>query len=441
MARNRTTGRPIPTPNGRVSLKALGQIVRTRSVLSGLEVFHEALGPVFQANLPSFRPIMMAGPDANRWILVTQQKALNWNAPTDPIARLLRDGLLVADGDTHDDMRKGMNPALHRSAFGPYVETMIRVTDQVIDSWTPGQTVDMLRAMREIALLVIMQTMFSDDFTPELAAYWRAVIAVLNYISPGLWMFWAGIPRPGYAAHFRKLDAYLMALIRARRAQATTGEKPPRDLLGILIDMNASDAMIRDQMMTMIVAGHDTSTGLLSWAMYMLGLRLDIYQRTRDEVDNILSGQPATLQDVAELRYLDRLCDETMRLYPPAHLGSRIAARELEYDGYVIPAGARVTYSIYVTHRMKAYWERPHDFDPDRFLPERSKSRPPYCFVPFGGGQRNCIGAAFAQVEAKVILSRVLQRCTFRLLRQSVHEHMAVTIEPRPGVFMEVQKR
>jgi cytochrome P450 len=299
----------------------------------------------------------------------------------------------------------------------------------------------MLRAMREIALLVIMQTMFSDDFTPELAAYWRAVIAVLNYISPGLWMFWAGIPRPGYAAHFRKLDAYLMALIRARRAQATTGEKPPRDLLGILIDMNASDAMIRDQMMTMIVAGHDTSTGLLSWAMYMLGLRLDIYQRTRDEVDNILSGQPATLQDVAELRYLDRLCDETMRLYPPAHLGSRIAARELEYDGYVIPAGARVTYSIYVTHRMKAYWERPHDFDPDRFLPERSKSRPPYCFVPFGGGQRNCIGAAFAQVEAKVILSRVLQRCTFRLLRQSVHEHMAVTIEPRPGVFMEVQKR
>lgn len=428
----------IPTPDGNLSLKALCAIIQQRSVLAGLEVFHEALGPVFRINLPNFRPVMLAGAEANRWILVEARHDLLWKAPKDPIARLLRDGLLVADGEIHDTMRRHMNPALHRQALGGYVEAMQRCTDRVIDAWEPGETRDMLVEMRRIALLIIMETMFRVDFMPEIDGLWRALLKMVQYISPGLWMLWQDIPRPGYARHLRRIDDYLRHIIRLRRALP----QQPDDLLGMLIELpDVDDEMIRDQMLTMIVAGHDTSAGLLSWAMYMLGARPDVLRRAREEVDAALCGEPPALETVGKLRYLERLCDETMRLYPPAHLGSRIAARDLEFDGYPIPAGTRVTYSIYVTHRMKAYWENPQVFDPDRFLPERSKNRPAYSFVPFGGGPRNCIGAAFAQIEARVILARVLQRCDFRLLRRDVHQHMAVTIEPRPGVLMHVRPR
>jgi len=431
----------IPTPDSALSLKALRAMIQQQSPLAALEVFHAELGPVLRASLPSFRPVMMAGAEAAHWILVEARQDLLWKSAKDPIARLLRDGLLVADGETHDSMRRAMNPAMHRRALTGYVDSMWRYTDQVAAAWADGHPRDMLVEMRRIALLIVMETLFGVDFTPQVAPYWGAILKMLQYISPGLWVLWADIPRPFYGRALRRMDSVVREVIRARRAMLRGDSPAPNDLLGMLIAAGADDEMIRDQMLTMIVAGHDTSTGLLSWAMYNLGAYPDLARRARDEVDSVLGGQPPDIESIGKLRFLDRFIDETLRLYPPAHLGSRRAARDLEYDGYPIRQGERVTYSIYVTHRMADYWENPAAFDPDRFLPERSKGRPPHAFIPFGGGPRNCIGAAFAGVEAKAILTRVLQHWEVTLLKRDVHMHMAVTLEPRPGVIMTAKRR
>ncbi|HRE47360.1 MAG TPA: cytochrome P450 [Aggregatilineales bacterium] len=428
---------PIPTPNPHTARRALRAILEARSPLAGLAVFARDLGNVYRITLPGFNPVMVAGAEACRWVLVEAREDLRWNSPGDPIAVLLREGLLVADGEIHDTMRARMNPALHKTALTSYLETMIHHTDRIAAGWSPETPADMLTDMRRLAMLILMETMFQVDATAELGALWRALLKTLQFISPGLWVISGRLPRPGYAGALRQMDDYLYRLIALRRLLP----EQPNDLLGLLLATpGITDGHIRDQMLTMIIAGHDTSTGLLSWVLYLLGKHPDIQARARAEVAAVLGDAPPTMESLGRLKFVGHVIDETLRLYPPAHLGSRIAARDLEFNGYTIPAGVRVTYSIYVTHRHPDHWENPLCFDPDRFLPERSRGRAPYSFLPFGGGARNCIGAAFAQVEAKVILTRLLSRYRFVLLREAVHEHMAVTIEPRPGVFMRVER-
>jgi cytochrome P450 len=297
----------------------------------------------------------------------------------------------------------------------------------------------MLDQMRRIALLILVDTMFGDDISPEMQQLYPAVLRSLGYISPGLWLLWPSMPRPGYARALRQLDAYLHRLIQARRA---TAGQDSDDLLGLLVNTpDLSDDLIRDQLFTMLIAGHDTSTALLAWALYLLGRHPQAMDRAQAELETVLGPAMPGLETIGELDYLDRLINETMRLYPPLHLGNRIAVADLEFGGYHLPAGSRILYSPYLTHRHPSHWPEPTRFNPDRFLPEESRDRPAYAFVPFGGGPRICLGAAFAQVEVKVILARILQRFSLTLTEPQVHMHMGVTLEPRPGVLMAVQPR
>jgi cytochrome P450 len=166
-----------------------------------------------------------------------------------------------------------------------------------------------------------------------------------------------------------------------------------------------------------------------------------VQERARLEVDHVLGDATPTLEHMAQLHYLDQIIDETLRLYPPIHLGSRVAANNLEFQGYTIPSGTRVMYSIYLTHHMHEYWDQPLGFKPERFEAEAKRAQTPYSFLPFGGGPRNCIGAAFAQIEAKVVLARILQHFDLTLQQKQVHMFMGATLEPRPGVLMAARRR
>jgi cytochrome P450 len=211
------------------------------------------------------------------------------------------------------------------------------------------------------------------------------------------------------------------------------------DLLGLLVESGMSDELIRDQLMTMLIAGHDTSTAALSWTLYLLGAHPAVMARACDEVRRVIgSERPPTYTDLSQLVYLEQVINESLRLYPPIHLGSRVAAVDLSFNGYHIPAGRRVLYSIYLTHRHPDYWPEPDRFDPDRFAPGSKQT--PYTFLPFGGGPRNCIGAAFAQVENKIVLARLLQRYDFTLVDERVRPYMGATLEPHPGVRMRIDK-
>ncbi|MGE5223655.1 MAG: cytochrome P450 [Omnitrophica WOR_2 bacterium] len=420
-----------------IGFNALQAMLKGRSVLPALELFYQSMGEVFQIPLPGFNPVFLVGPEANRFVLATDREKFLWRPEGDPVARLLRQGVLVTDGDFHDEIRHKLNPSLHKSLLSGYGDIMVRCTDRVTSAWKGRAVVDMLAEMRRLALMILMECLFDVDIGPDLQVLWQSILHTLAYISPGAWVFWPGIPRPGYQKHLRKMDEYLYHLIRLRR-KAT----PSNDLLSLLIaDSAMNDDLIRDQLLTLFIAGHDTSTALLSWTLYLLGKHTGIMDRLSREVIAALGSDLPTMERAGEIAYLDRVVKESLRLYPPIHIGMRRAAVDLTFRNYHIPAGTRVVYSIFLSHRQPQYWPDPLKFDPERFTPEINRMRLPYTYVPFGGGPRNCIGMAFAQVEAKVILARLLQQFEFQLLPGKVYAHMGATLEPRPGVRMKVTRR
>jgi len=426
-----------PEPQGLTGLHALRAMWQRRTVLAALEVFHRELGDIFRITLPGFKPIVLAGPEANRFVLITSRHDLRWRTEGDPVTSLLRRGVLVTDGDEHDVLRRQMDPSLHRRMLSGYVEAIWRSADRVTVAWKDDALCDMLVEMRRIALLILTETMFGVDFAPDLKALWPSILKTLAYISPGPWILWRNLPRPGYARALKRMDDYLYRIIAARRANPGDAS----DLLGALIAAGLSDDLIRDQMLTMLIAGHDTSTALLAWALYLLGTHPDAMARARSEVDTVLGRQPPTLEHAAQLLYLDQVVKETLRLYPPIHLGTRTAAMDLEFNGYRIPAGTRVLYSIYLMHRDPKYWPDPDRFAPERFAPDQNRSPAAYTYVPFGGGPRICIGFMFAEVEAKIVLARLLQQSDLTFTGHAVHPHMGATLEPRPGVRMRARRR
>jgi cytochrome P450 len=200
------------------------------------------------------------------------------------------------------------------------------------------------------------------------------------------------------------------------------------DLLQHLIDAGLTDQVIRDQMLTMLIAGHDTSTALLAWTFALLGQHPDIEARLVHEV-NTMDRSPL----------LELVVKESLRLYPPIHIGNRYVAEKMSFREGTIPAGERMFYSIYLTQRDPTIWENAEEFCPERFAHGSKTS--PFSYIPFGGGARVCIGAAFGQVEARIVIARLLKTHTFEFTNHKIHAHMGATLEPRPGVRMRVIRR
>lgn len=427
-----------PVPQGEAGLAALRALIKERHLLAPLASLHQEMGDIFQIPLPSFNPVVMVGPEANRFVLVGARDDLMWRNDKDPVVDLLHHGVLVIDGEEHDRVRKQINPSLHRKMIAEYVDIMVSSTDEVISEWKMGKPLNMLDEMRKIALLILMRSVFGVDFKDRMEDLWDPILKSIAFISPGMWVLSSKIPRLGYRSAREKLDAYLVEIIRQRRAESHRGG----DLLSYFVhETEMPDALIRDQLLTLLIAGHDTSTASLSWTLYLLGDHPEWMRRMVDEVDAVLGQEKPGVADLKALDVLDRVSKEALRLYPPIHIGARVAAKDLQFGEYTIPEGQRVVYSIYLSHRHPAYWRSPDVFDPDRFLPENVKARPHYLYLPFGGGPRNCIGFSFAKVELPVVLARIFQRYTLQLEPKKVHMHMGATLEPKSGVFMTAQPR
>ena len=417
----------IDPETGRLALQSF---LKHKSPLGPLRVLFERVGSFFQIPLPAFKPYVVAGPEANRKVLVTERDKVLWRNH-DPVTDMFRRGVLVTDSEEHDHYRKLMEPSLHPSQIDGYTQTMLAKTEQVTESWEDGVIVDMLIESRKIALLIIMQALFSKAVWDDLPRIWAPILKVIEYISPGAWILWRKIPRPGYKKHLRVLDEYLFGIIADRRSvsQLPDSHNPTPDLLQHLIDAGLDDDTIRDQMLTMLIAGHDTSTALLAWTFALLGQHPAIHQGLVNELEH--DDRPPLL---------DQVIKEALRLYPPIHIGNRMVAENMEFEGGAVPAGERMFYSIYLTHHDPSIWENADDFCPARF--ERGRKTPPYSYVPFGGGPRACIGAAFGQAEARLVLAYLLKNFSFTPLNaDKIHPHMGATLEPRPGVMMRVTRR
>ncbi|MFN8383094.1 MAG: cytochrome P450 [Anaerolineales bacterium] len=405
--------------------EALLAFFKTRSPLGPLKAMAKHVGRFFQIPIPGFRPYVVFGPEAARKVLVTDRNKLLWRN-TDPVTNLLRRGVLVTDGEEHDHYRSLMETPFHPSQLPNYTQMMIEQAERVMSTWQDGQTVDMLIEGRKIALLIIMQTLFSKDAWNDIPHIWNPILKAIQYVSPGTWILWRKIPRLGYGKSLKVIDDYLYGIIEERRKQ----KEGKSDLLQHLIDAGLDDNIIRDQMLTMLIAGHDTSTALLAWTFALLGQHPEIHSQVIQEIDH------------AEGKYqlLDNVIKESLRLYPPIHIGNRRVAEAVDFVEGKVPAGERMFYSIYLTHRDPEIWENAEDFCPERFL--HGRKTPPMSYIPFGGGPRSCIGAAFGQAEARIVIARLLKTFSFEPLNASqIHPHMGATLEPRPGVIMKVSRR
>ncbi len=410
----------ISPQTGRAALQSL---LREGSPLGPLKIMAQHIGHFFQIPIPGFRPFVVFGSEANRKVLVTERNKVVWRN-TDPVKDLLRRGVLVVDGEEHDHYRQLMEPPLHPSQLSSYTQMMIEQTDLVSSLWKDGETVDMLVEGRKIALLIIMQTLFGKDVWNDLPRIWIPILKAIKFISPGPWIFWRRMPRFGFRGYLKVLDDYLFDIIHERRKH----KEKPQDLLQHLIDAGLSDDVIRDQMLTMLIAGHDTSTALLAWTFALIGQHPDFHARLVEEIDTREKSQ-----------LLDQVIKESLRLYPPIHIGNRRVVENMEFHEGTVPAGERMFYSIYLTHREPGIWENAEDFCPERFA--HGRKTPPFSYIPFGGGPRSCIGAAFGQAEARTVIARLLQTHKFEFTHHKIHAHMGATLEPRPGVEMRVFRR
>lgn len=461
--------KPLPVADEKLGLEVLKRLARERSLLVALEMMHEHVGDAFQITLPGFQPAVLVGPETNRFVLVSDRDQFLWRNEKDPVCKLLRQGILVQDGEAHGRLRAIMEPVLQRPSIIPHIPTILRYTDELTAQWAYGGTVDMLVEMRRLALLILLGATFNVNMWPDLERMWIPILKTIKYISPGLWIIWPDLPRPGYQKALQAMDDYLYGLIGRRRLEiedwrlgdweterfvdtATPDHQntktrnhektTPPDLLTALIQAGLDDGLIRDQLLTMLIAGHDTSTASLTWTLYLLAQHPEQMATAVAEIDAVVGQDDPGESHLNRLEFLDMAFKEVLRLYPPIHVGNRMAAADLDVTGYEVQAGTRVMYSIYLAHRDKKHWENPEQFCPHRFDKNARGQRPPLTYVPFGGGPRNCIGATFAQIEAKIVLARILQKFTLTLVPgQKIKPYMGATLEPKPGVKMVIGYR
>jgi cytochrome P450 len=425
--------------------------IMARDPLRILLPLYEEYGPIFSVRLLHTRVVFMLGPAANRFILVEHPEYFHWREGSfGDLIPLLGDGLLTIDGAYHDQARRIMMPAFHREQIAAATEVMIEEAQAALSGWRPGETVDVYHWMRNLAMRVAMRALLGLDpddrgrgaraaelFERALSFY--GIDFHLRLLrGPG--SPWRRMQRARAA-----LDEIVYEEIRRRRSEP----EPRRDILGMLMasrdedGTGFSDREIRDQVTTLMFAGHDTSTSTLSFLMYELARNPGARERVETELDAVLGGSPPTPQQLErELPELTMAMDETLRLYPPAWIGPRRAVRDFEFNGYRVKAGSYVNYSSWASHRLPEVFPNPEAFDPHRFTPERKAALPRGAYVPFGGGSRICIGKRFGATEVRAVASLILQR--FRLELPPAHRmriQQMPTLSPIGGLPMVVRER
>ncbi len=428
----------IPSMKMLNPLQVLPQIFHLRHRLSGilplLEWLHANLGDVFQITLPNFQPVVVSSPELIREILTTQREAFLWRLEYAPVVRLLRRGVLTTDGKEHDALREALEPSNRPNHYTRYAEDIIALTDAALDRWPVRGRLPLLREMRRIALTVFERVYFSHTLTEEeFERLYKPILQALSYVGPGFWIVTRRAPRVPDALN--PLEESLRRLLRERREQTS----PPDDLLTHLIAGEENDERVRDQMITMLIAGHDTSTAHHAWTVWLLCRHPAWLKRVTEEVRDNLGAAPPTPETFSRLRLLEQTRKESLRLYPPIHVGNRLTNRDVALGGYNLPAGTHVMVSIYLTHRHPRIWEKPQAFLPERW--NEGFTPAPFSYIPFGGGPRSCVGGPFASFEARLVLARILQRFDLLPTEQQIRARMGPSLEPDREIWLEVKRR
>ncbi|OJH36306.1 cytochrome P450 [Cystobacter ferrugineus] len=427
----------------------LGLYLRGRNLLGDVVRFR--MGPIYVEQLTH--------PDHVKYVLADAPARYTKGPIFHKTRPLVGNGLVTAEGDFWKRQRRLAQPSFHRERLAGLAGVMTETATEVLAQWEPrvgaGESVPIFPEMMRLTLLVVVRALFGVDVaehTRELGESFTTALEITNerIISPLPYKPWLyRIPTAKNLAFQRTmvpLNRIVEGIIAQRRARGPAGES--QDLLGMLMAARDADTgdtfddvQLRDEVMTLLLAGHETTATALAWAFHLLEKNPEQEALLHEEVDRVLGGRIPTLEDVPKLRYTSCVFEEALRLYPPIWAIPRVAEEEDVVDGYRIPKGDLVLLVPYVTHRHPDFWPDPERFEPTRFLPENSKQRPRWAYLPFGGGQRQCIGNNFAMMEAQFILAMVAQRFRLRGTGAPVTADAHVTLRPHGTMPMYASRR
>ncbi|MDQ3805608.1 MAG: cytochrome P450 [Acidobacteriota bacterium] len=411
-------------------------------------------GDVAQFRIGPQRAFLLSHPDLVRDLLVTHHDRFHKGRALQRAKRLLGEGLLTSEGEFHRRQRRLAQPAFHRQRVNSYGATMVEYAERASRRWRDGQTLDIAQEMMRLTLAVVGKTLFDADVESEADEVGEALTEVMElfgYLMLPYSELLEHLPLPA-SRRFRRararLDSVIYRIIEDRRR----GGADRGDLLSMLLlavdeegdQTGMTNEQLRDEVMTLFLAGHETTANLLSWAWYMLAQHPEVERRLHEELDAALAeGRAPSAEDAPALRYTDMIVAETMRLFPPAWTLGRLAIADHEAAGYHIPRGSLVLASQYVCHRDPRHFPDPERFDPERFTPGAKAARPQFSYFPFGGGVRRCIGEGFAWTEATLILAALARRWRVRLLPgRRVETQPRITLRPgKGGVPVRLERR
>ncbi len=415
-------GKEAPGPPGYLGVSNVVRFVSNQLVF--LRELADRHGDVVALRLLGRPWFLVSHPDDIEAVMVTHARVMLRDEYAAVLERALGLGLVTSDGDLWKRQRKLMSHAFTPRRIRSYAEAMVRVADRSLGSWRSGTVINLHQEMSRVTMEVVADVLFGASIGPEDVSLVRSAMETINEFFSGspeaIAKLSGRVPTPRNRRVNRAvkdIDGLIFDIIARRRA----GEQRD-DLLGALLaardDDGAAmtDRQLRDEAVTIFLAGHETTSLALSHTLYLLSKHPSIERRLRLELDGVLGGRPPSAEDAKALVYTERVLKESMRLFPPAWTTGRETAEEVEIGGYRVPRGSQILMSQWVVHRDPRWFPNPEGFDPDRWEPGPAKAIPRFAYFPFGGGPRICIGNHFAMMEATLILALVLQRAKLELL-------------------------
>ena len=409
-------------------------------------------GDIVQFRFGGRTAFLLNHPDFIQQVLVTEHSNFSKGPTLHRMRRVLGNGLLTSEGSEHQQARRLVQPAFHHERVADYAAVMAAEAERTGKGWTDGAPMDVAQAMNHLTLGIVGRTLFGADLSgqvPEIAAALDALFAISDPVHVLLAPLLAWLPTPT-ARRFRDsrefFDRLIYGLIDERR-RSGPGQGDLLDMLLASVDgetgQPVNDQFIRDQSLTLLLAGHETTANALAWCWHLLAAHPESETRLHEELDLALPPDYLPgMADLGRLPYTRAVLSESMRLYPPAWVIGRTALNDCTIGGYAVPAGSTVLFSQWVTHRDRRYFAYADEFRPERWLAEARDERPKFAYFPFGGGPRVCIGAQFAWMEGVLLLATLARRWQLRPAdSRPVQMDPRVTLRPRGGLWMVANER
>ena len=445
-------------PPGPRELPVVGQSFRYISNVIGLMQEAATYGDLATVSTRPTLVYLVNHPELVRQLLVVNHASVGRGRFSETLRYLLGMGLVTADGPLHLRQRRLMQPQFHHRRIEGYGEIMTGFTLRHEERWRNEDKIDLAREMSELTLHIVVKTLFDLELSATVRRIGAAFEFSNDYVKardnqpPGLRDLFHRLPLP-FSRRFKRelafLDETVYGLIEQRRQSDGEGN----DLLSLLLQARdgeaenpdeavMTDRQLRDEVITLFAAGHETTAVALTWTWYLLATHPDLQRRFHAELDEILDGRTPTVDDLPNLTFTDQVLTESMRLYPPVWSTGRMTFQPIELGGYRIPAGAGLVSPPFIVQRDVRWFDDPLEFRPDRWTPEFRENLPRFAYFPFGGGPRLCIGAGFAWMEAKLVLATLGQRWSMRHDPQHKIELLPlVSLRPKGGMPMYLERR